>query len=255
MADGADGADIIVVGAGAAGLAAAIFARRANPQRSVVLLDSARRPGAKILVSGGVALQRHQRHRHRTRFLGRTLHRSSAACCERSALDDAVRFFQRARRRACTRKPAANSFQTRTARATCSMRCCANCAHAARRSTPVAASSTSSETARRRFASLTDARRSDGVGRRPGHGRAVAAENRQRRRRLRDRPAARSHDRADDSGAGPAGAEPTPNRFIASVSGVAHDVELAIWIDGAHRGTRLPARCCGRISASADRSQ
>jgi predicted Rossmann fold flavoprotein len=42
-----------VVGAGAAGLATAIFARRANASRSVVLLDGARRPGAKILVSGG----------------------------------------------------------------------------------------------------------------------------------------------------------------------------------------------------------
>jgi len=42
-----------VVGAGAAGLATAIFARRANASRSVVLLDGARKPGAKILVSGG----------------------------------------------------------------------------------------------------------------------------------------------------------------------------------------------------------
>lgn len=45
--------DITIVGAGAAGLAAAIFARRANAARSVVLLDGARQPGAKILVSGG----------------------------------------------------------------------------------------------------------------------------------------------------------------------------------------------------------
>ena len=45
--------DIAIVGAGAAGLATAIFARRANPARALVLLDSARRPGAKILVSGG----------------------------------------------------------------------------------------------------------------------------------------------------------------------------------------------------------
>lgn len=43
----------MIVGAGAAGLATAIFTRRANPSRSVLLLDSARRPGAKILVSGG----------------------------------------------------------------------------------------------------------------------------------------------------------------------------------------------------------
>jgi predicted Rossmann fold flavoprotein len=45
--------EVAVVGAGAAGLAAAIFAaRRLGPGR-VLLLDSARRPGAKILVSGG----------------------------------------------------------------------------------------------------------------------------------------------------------------------------------------------------------
>ena len=42
-----------IVGAGAAGLATAIFARRFNRLRSVVLLDGARAPGAKILVSGG----------------------------------------------------------------------------------------------------------------------------------------------------------------------------------------------------------
>ena len=42
-----------IVGAGAAGLAAAIFTRRFNRSRSVVLLDGARAPGAKILVSGG----------------------------------------------------------------------------------------------------------------------------------------------------------------------------------------------------------
>jgi len=41
------------VGAGAAGLATAIFARRANPARTVVLLEGAKKPGAKILVSGG----------------------------------------------------------------------------------------------------------------------------------------------------------------------------------------------------------
>jgi predicted Rossmann fold flavoprotein len=46
-------ADVVIVGAGAAGLAAAIFTRRANPTRSVLLLDGARKPGAKILVSGG----------------------------------------------------------------------------------------------------------------------------------------------------------------------------------------------------------
>jgi predicted Rossmann fold flavoprotein len=45
--------DVIVVGAGAAGLATAIFTRRRLPGASVLLLDGARKPGAKILVSGG----------------------------------------------------------------------------------------------------------------------------------------------------------------------------------------------------------
>ena len=45
--------DVAIVGAGAAGLATSIFTRRFNEARSVVLLDGARKPGAKILVSGG----------------------------------------------------------------------------------------------------------------------------------------------------------------------------------------------------------
>ena len=49
----ADIVDVVIVGAGAAGLATAIFTRQANPRCAVLLLDSARRPGAKILVSGG----------------------------------------------------------------------------------------------------------------------------------------------------------------------------------------------------------
>jgi len=49
----AERADIVIVGAGAAGLMAGIFAARTNPDRSVVLFDGAQKPGAKILVSGG----------------------------------------------------------------------------------------------------------------------------------------------------------------------------------------------------------
>ncbi len=45
--------DVIVVGAGAAGLAAAIFTARHGPALRVVALDGAKRIGAKILVSGG----------------------------------------------------------------------------------------------------------------------------------------------------------------------------------------------------------
>ncbi|MEM8872675.1 MAG: aminoacetone oxidase family FAD-binding enzyme [Planctomycetota bacterium] len=45
--------DLAIVGAGAAGLSAGIFAKQANPDASVVLLDGARKVGAKILVAGG----------------------------------------------------------------------------------------------------------------------------------------------------------------------------------------------------------
>jgi len=46
-----DVADVLVVGAGAAGLVAAIFARRAGA--TVTLLESTESPGQKILISGG----------------------------------------------------------------------------------------------------------------------------------------------------------------------------------------------------------
>ena len=45
--------DVAIVGAGAAGLMAAIWARRTFPERRVVVLDGARTLGAKILVAGG----------------------------------------------------------------------------------------------------------------------------------------------------------------------------------------------------------
>ncbi len=45
--------DIVVVGAGAAGLMAAITGRRTNPDCRLLMLDSAKRVGAKILISGG----------------------------------------------------------------------------------------------------------------------------------------------------------------------------------------------------------
>jgi predicted Rossmann fold flavoprotein len=48
-----DRIDLIVIGAGAAGLATAIFTARAAPACRIVCVDGARRIGAKILVSGG----------------------------------------------------------------------------------------------------------------------------------------------------------------------------------------------------------
>jgi predicted Rossmann fold flavoprotein len=53
IAGGADTADLIVVGGGAAGLATAIFCRRRAPGLRVLCVDGAKRVGAKILVSGG----------------------------------------------------------------------------------------------------------------------------------------------------------------------------------------------------------
>jgi predicted Rossmann fold flavoprotein len=44
---------VVIIGAGAAGLATAIFAKRAGPDLDVRCLDGASRIGAKILVSGG----------------------------------------------------------------------------------------------------------------------------------------------------------------------------------------------------------
>jgi predicted Rossmann fold flavoprotein len=46
-------ADLVIVGAGAAGLATAIFAKRNVPSLRVICVDGAARIGAKILVSGG----------------------------------------------------------------------------------------------------------------------------------------------------------------------------------------------------------
>jgi predicted Rossmann fold flavoprotein len=46
-------ADILIVGAGAAGLMAGIWAGRTFPGQRIVILDGARKLGAKILVSGG----------------------------------------------------------------------------------------------------------------------------------------------------------------------------------------------------------
>src|SRR5882762_4961149 len=48
-----DTADVVVVGGGAAGLAAAVFCARASTGARVICADGAKTIGAKILVSGG----------------------------------------------------------------------------------------------------------------------------------------------------------------------------------------------------------
>jgi predicted Rossmann fold flavoprotein len=61
-----------VVGAGAAGLMAALWAARTEPARRVVLLDGARVLGAKILVSGGGRCNVTHYHVDETAFAGST---------------------------------------------------------------------------------------------------------------------------------------------------------------------------------------
>jgi predicted Rossmann fold flavoprotein len=61
-----------VVGAGAAGLMAALWAARTNPSRRVALLDGARLLGAKILVSGGGRCNVTHHHVDETAFAGST---------------------------------------------------------------------------------------------------------------------------------------------------------------------------------------
>jgi predicted Rossmann fold flavoprotein len=86
-------ADVVIVGAGAAGIATAIFIRRTNPARSVMLLDGARKPGAKILVSGGSRCNVTNRTVSERDFWGgrRTIVRRVLRAFTAA---DAVRFFQ-----------------------------------------------------------------------------------------------------------------------------------------------------------------
>ena len=74
-------------------MAAAVFIRRANPARSVLLLDGARKPGAKILVSGGARCNVTNRVVSDRDFWGgrRTLIRR---VLRPFTADDTVRFFQ-----------------------------------------------------------------------------------------------------------------------------------------------------------------
>ncbi len=67
-----DTADIVVIGAGAAGLMASIHAARTAPGVSVVVLDGARKLGAKILIAGGGRCNVTHDHVDETAFAGST---------------------------------------------------------------------------------------------------------------------------------------------------------------------------------------
>lgn len=85
--------DVAVVGAGAAGLATAIFTRREGPSLGVLVLDGAAKPGAKILVSGGTRCNVTNAVVSDTDFWGgkRTIVRR---VLQGLAVDETVRFFE-----------------------------------------------------------------------------------------------------------------------------------------------------------------
>ena len=83
-------ADVVIVGAGAAGLMAGVWAARSN--RRVVLLDGARTLGAKILVAGGGRCNVTHHVVDETAFAGST-RKAIRKVLRRFDADQTVRFF------------------------------------------------------------------------------------------------------------------------------------------------------------------
>jgi predicted Rossmann fold flavoprotein len=86
-------ADVVVVGAGAAGLMAAIWAGRTGPGRRVVALDGARTLGAKILVAGGGRCNVTHHAVDTTAYAGSSPH-AIAKVLRRFDVPQTVAFFQ-----------------------------------------------------------------------------------------------------------------------------------------------------------------
>jgi predicted Rossmann fold flavoprotein len=86
-------ADVVVVGAGAAGLMAAIQARRANPSARVIAVDGARTLGAKILVAGGGRCNVTHHAVDETAFAGST-RPAIRRVLRRFGVEDTVAFFR-----------------------------------------------------------------------------------------------------------------------------------------------------------------
>ena len=85
--------DVAVVGAGAAGLMAAIQARRAAPSCRVRLVDGARTLGAKILVSGGARCNVTHHEVDETAFAGSS-RKAIRKVLRRFGVADTVTFFR-----------------------------------------------------------------------------------------------------------------------------------------------------------------
>jgi predicted Rossmann fold flavoprotein len=86
-------ADILVVGAGAAGLMAAIWAGRTDPRRSIILLDGARTLGAKILVAGGGRCNVTHDHVDARAYAGSSPH-AIRKVLDRFDVPQTIRFFR-----------------------------------------------------------------------------------------------------------------------------------------------------------------
>ena len=245
--------DVAVVGAGAAGLATAIFARRRDPDRSVLLLDGAKRPGAKILVSGGSRCNVTNAVVTDARLLGRPAddHPPDPARISRSRHG---RSSSGPSASACTKKRTASSFPTASRRATCCARCSTKPAARRRRSPPARASlgverddggfrltTTRGDVHARRVVLATGGQSLPKSGS-DGAGFEMA------------RPP-RAHHRADDAGARAAAARGRRRVDARELSGRRAPGRA----DAA--GGRTPwrcasrGRCCGRTSASAGRSR
>ena len=221
-------------------MATAIFARRANSARSVLLLDGATKLGAKILVSGGGRCNVTNREVSEGDFWGgrrsiirRVLNAFTA--------DEAAAFFrelgvplqEEVGRQAVSSERARPGRPERAA----SMR---------RRSRrPVASRPTRPQrrAIRRRLSTRDQRRRHTEFRRRARNRWPIVTENRQRRRRDGIRASTRPHHRADDASARAVGAGRGAQGLDQSrLSGVSHDVELAVWVDG-----RISTRLAGAL--------
>ena len=241
--------DVAIVGAGAAGLATAIFVRALSPTRSVVLLDGARKPGAKILVSGGARCNvtntvvterdfwggragdhppgaaRVSRRRHR-RVLPRD-RRRAARGSRRQAVSRHEPRARRARRAAARSAPRVGATLVPGHRVI----------DVARSPTP---GSASSPTRGALHAPRSCSRRAGGRCPRPA---ATAPAT-----RSRSASATRSCRRRPRSRRCVLDAAPVDSH--AQLSGVSHDVELAVWVDGA-----IAVRLTRRAAVDAFRRQ
>jgi predicted Rossmann fold flavoprotein len=86
-------ADVVIVGAGAAGLLAGVWAGRTNPARSIILLDGAKKLGAKILVSGGGRCNVTHHEVEASAFAGSSRH-AIAKVLRRFDVPQTIAFFQ-----------------------------------------------------------------------------------------------------------------------------------------------------------------